>query len=103
MNILKGLTARAGAPIMASGLVSALLLFAPPAAPAEADGVASGVYDDSLMIGFDPATRIVTGYFYGHSGDVDGVVDQFVCAFYLKGKLSGSRSLISTYDPSAPA
>ena len=78
-------------------LLSMLLLAASPPAHAQDTSIASGVYDELLM-GFDPTTRIVSGYYYSETGG-----GQFSCIFYLSGKLSGASAPISTYFPEEPA
>jgi hypothetical protein len=97
MNPHHGLTAQTGALILAGAGMSALLLSAPPAARAGEVGIAGGVYSDGLIIGVDPATRIVSGYYSSQTGG-----GQFSCIFYLTGKLRGPSSQISTYFPGTP-
>lgn len=72
-------------------LLSMLVLAAPP--PAHAQDIASGVYDE-LLIGYDPATQVVSGYYSSETGG-----GQYSCIFYLSGKLSGASAPISTYYP----
>ena len=78
--------------------LAVLLLVAPPAAHAENISVSTGVYSDGLLLGFDPTTRIVSGYYHSETGE-----GQFSCIFFVVGKLSGSGSIISTYFPEDPA
>ena len=59
--------------------------------------VASGDYGDGMLIGFNPSTKALTGYFSSETGQ-----GQFSCIFYLKGKLTGSPAAISTYFPETP-
>ncbi len=73
------------------------LLLAPFSAHAEDVGIVSGEYGE-MLIGFDPATRIISGYFYDTTGR-----GQFTCAFYLKGKLRSPSTPIATYYPATPA
>ena len=82
-------------------LIAALgmsLLLAPCAARAADAGLAGGDYGDGLLIGFDPATSAVTGYFSMKTGG-----GQFSCIFYLSGKLRGATAAIDTYFPETPA
>ncbi|WP_156967129.1 hypothetical protein [Paraburkholderia ferrariae] len=58
----------------------------------------SGDYGDGMLIGVNPATRAVTGYY-----SADNVNRQFNCIFYLTGKLGKSPISVSTYFPEAPA
>jgi hypothetical protein len=74
-----------------------LLLLIPFAARAAGVGIVSGSYDGDMLIGFDAATRVVTGYFSEEAGE-----GQFSCIFYLTGKLRDSEATISTYLPEAP-
>jgi hypothetical protein len=74
----------------------ALLILAPIAARAAAP--ASGAYEDGLLLGYDPATRVVTGYFSMEQGDPP----TFSCIFFLKGTLAGSAAPITTYFPETP-
>jgi hypothetical protein len=69
-------------------------------APAHDGDVVSGDYD-GMLIGFNSATRIVTGYFDEYIGGKPGPT--FSCIFYLTGKFNGSSARISTYFPDAPA
>lgn len=55
--------------------------------------IASGEYGE-LMIGVDPATATVTGYYSSSTGR-----GQFACIFFLTGKLQGSQARITTYYP----
>lgn len=71
-----------------------LLTLAAPAARADEPDVAAGIYSDGLLVGFDPATRMVTGYYSSETGR-----GQFRCIFFLKGRLTGSGADIATYFP----
>jgi hypothetical protein len=87
-------------PILGVAAFSAAILGAQVYAfPARADDtdIVSGAYDD-MLIGFDPATRVVTGYFFSQT-----VRGQFSCIFYLKGVLHGPSAHVSTYFPETPA
>jgi hypothetical protein len=70
--------------------------------PAEAAStpstMVSGDYGDGMLIGVNPATQAVTGY-YSAAGN-DG---QFSCIFYLTGRLGRSPVPVSTYFPETPA
>jgi len=79
-------------------LLSMFLLVATTTAQAKPNDISTGVYSDGLLMGFDPATGIVSGYFQSETGE-----GQYSCIFYLSGKLSGPRSPISTYFPEEPA
>jgi hypothetical protein len=78
--------------------LAALLLRPLPAAAAE-PGVVSGAYDDAMLIGYDRATRIVSGYFDMEQGGQP----TFSCIFYLRGTLAGSTAKVATYYPETPA
>lgn len=78
-------------------VLASLLLLWPVTTYPDAVGVASGAYGE-MLIGFDPVSRIVTGYFHSQSGG-----GQFSCIFYLTGRLSGSKALVSSYFPETPA
>ena len=71
---------------------------AQPARAASA-GVTSGAYEDALLIGFDPMTGMVSGYFREERGERPS----FSCIFYLKGPLQGAQASIETYFPETPA
>lgn len=77
-------------------LAAALLVSGPAlAAPAT---LSTGAYENTLLLGYDPATGLVTGYFnmvYPGPPEVS-------CAFYLKGKLAGAKAAIDTYYPDDP-
>jgi hypothetical protein len=60
--------------------------------------VVSGDYGDGMLIGVNPATHAVTGYYAA-----DNVNGQFSCIFYLAGKLGPSPIPVSTYFPETPA
>jgi hypothetical protein len=75
-------------------LLAALAACAGPAAAAPA----AGVYDDTLLIGVDPATGAVSGYFDMSQGEQPS----FSCTFYLRGRLSGRAVTVDTYFPDDP-
>jgi len=76
--------------------LASLLLLWPPASQAEAGGVASGVYRE-MLVGFDPASRMVTGYYSSETGE-----GRFSCIFYLAGQQVGAKAALSTYFPETP-
>ena len=78
--------------------LSLSLLVQPRPALTREVGVVSGLYDGGMMVGFDPATQMTTGYFSSETGQ-----GQFTCIFYLEGKLQGSKVAVSTYFPGAAA
>ena len=65
---------------------------------ARAGAPASGAYEDGLLLGYDPATHTVTGYFSMEQG----LQPSFSCIFFLKGALAGSAAAITTYFPATP-
>jgi len=75
----------------------ALTLLAPIAASAATIG--TGAYQDGLLLGYDPASHVVTGYFSMEQG----LQPSFSCIFFLKGPLAGSGAAIDTYYPETPA
>jgi hypothetical protein len=58
--------------------------------------VQSGVYDE-LLVGYDPDSRVVSGYFNGQTGG-----GQFTCIFYFQGKWEGSLVKIESFFPETP-
>lgn len=90
---------RRSAPTFVSALLSVFLVVAPPAAHAQTTRISTGVYSEGLLMGFEPTTQIVSGYYKSERGDGRPV---FSCIFYLKGKLKGPSSVISTYFPGEP-
>jgi hypothetical protein len=60
--------------------------------------IATGSYADAMLIGYDPASGALSGYFDMQRGDPP----MFSCIFYLSGKLSGSAATIRTYFPQTP-
>ena len=84
--------------LMAAFLVLATPALASPQSAGAPDAdIVSGDYD-TLLIGVDPATRTVTGYFQDSTG-----AGQFSCTFYLTGKLHGRETPIRTWFPETPA
>jgi hypothetical protein len=75
----------------------ALLFIAPPPALA-APPISAGAYNDAMLIGYDPATGIVRGYFDMQRGEQPS----FSCIFYVHGKLVGSKAAIETFFPATP-
>jgi hypothetical protein len=74
-------------------------LIAPNVAAAKDADLASGRYEDSMLIAFNPATGAIHGYFNESRGEPG----QFSCIFYLTGTLRGSKTEVSTFDPETPA
>ena len=84
--------------LMAAFLVLATPVLVSAQSPRAPDAdIISGDYD-SLLIGVDPATQIVTGYFQDSTG-----AGQFSCIFYLAGKLHRPNTPIRTWFPETPA
>jgi len=61
--------------------------------------IASGAYENTLLIGVDPATGDVRGYFDMTQGGGPPVIS---CAFYLKGRLAGAKAAVDTFYPDDP-
>jgi hypothetical protein len=77
----------------------AALLPAPFPAIAAGPGIVSGAYDDAMLVGYDPATKIVSAYF-----DMEQPGPPTIsCIFYLRGTLAGSKAKVATYFPETPA
>jgi hypothetical protein len=72
------------------------LVLAAPALAAAAS--TSGAYNDAMLLGYDPTTQEVSGYF----DMTQGGPPSFSCIFYLHGKLAGSSAAIDTYFPQTP-
>jgi len=72
---------------------------------AEARPLRPGAYG-GLLLGYDPSTQVVSGYFQTGTGLSDPANadsgPQFSCIFYLKGKYLGDQATIETYDPGTP-
>jgi len=83
---------------MRAWIVAGLLAVSAPAAAAAAP-LFAGAYENTLLIGFDPATGVVTGYF---DMEQEGP-PAMSCIFYLKGRLAGGAAQVDTYDPADPA
>lgn len=70
--------------------------------PVLAQSPATGSYDE-LDIAYNPATKIVTGYYESSTGYDESTGNaRFSCTFYLEGKLEGNRAKISTCYPPEP-
>lgn len=65
---------------------------------ADAAPIASGAYDNTLLIGVDPASGAVSGYFDMTRGEQPS----FSCIFYLKGRITGDAATVDTYFPDDP-
>ncbi|HXQ16382.1 MAG TPA: hypothetical protein VN814_17320 [Caulobacteraceae bacterium] len=63
-----------------------------------APAIGGGVYDNSLILGVDPATGAVSGYFDMSQGGQPSIS----CIFYLKGWLAGRSAAIDTFFPDDP-
>ncbi|MFI4933187.1 MAG: hypothetical protein ACHP7N_01075 [Caulobacterales bacterium] len=81
-------------PLLASLAAMAALMASAAPAP-----LASGAYEEALLIGYDPASGVVSGYFDMTQGEQPS----FSCVFYLKGRISGGAAAIDTYFPQTPA
>ena len=75
------------------------------ASGAEARPLRPGAYG-GLLLGYDPSTQVVSGYFQTGTGlsdwDNPDSGPQFTCIFYLKGKYQGDQATIETFDPATP-
>jgi hypothetical protein len=79
-------------------LVTIAMALALPAA-ARAAGLVSGAYEEALLVAYDPASGVVSGYFDMTQGEPPA----FNCIFYLKGRLAGGAAKVDTYFPGDPA
>lgn len=62
----------------------------------------SGVYAE-LLVGVDPQTQTVTGYYQNGTGsNADHSGPQFSCVFYLVGKKTGESYAVQTWFPGDP-
>lgn len=61
--------------------------------------IASGAYENTLLIGVDPATGVVSGYFDMTQGGGPPVIS---CTFYLKGRLAGAKAAVDTFFSGDP-
>jgi hypothetical protein len=61
--------------------------------------IASGAYDNTLLIGVDPASGAISGYFDMTQGGGPPVIS---CAFYLKGHIAGPKVVVDTFYPDDP-
>jgi hypothetical protein len=84
--------------LLAAGLAAQL---AGPAARAADRPLAAGRYGD-LLLGYDPASKVVTGSFQSGTGDDGHGQPRFSCIFYLRGTLENGRATIETYFPATP-
>ncbi|MEP9357391.1 hypothetical protein [Sphingomonas sp. KR3-1] len=84
---------------MRRSLAAAALAILAVIPAAQAQDLAAGDYGGELLIGFDPATRTVTGYFQSFTGDRQ----QFSCIFYFSGTLRGRQAPVRSYFPATPA
>jgi hypothetical protein len=57
--------------------------------------IQSGAYDNTLLIGVDPVSGQVSGYFDMTQGDQPS----FSCIFYLRGRLAGGTARVDTFFP----
>ena len=80
------------------GLFLALGLVTLPGLAGATPTIASGAYDNTLLIGVDPATSAVSGYF----DMTRGGQPSFSCIFYLKGRLAGRMGKLATFFPGDP-
>jgi hypothetical protein len=78
-------------------LVAALAAFSPTLAAA-APWIPSGAYDNTLLIGVDPASGAITGYF----DMTQGGQPSFSCIFYLTGRIAGASGAVDTFFPDDP-
>jgi hypothetical protein len=69
-----------------------------PLAASAAAPIESGSYNDAMLVGYDPATGVISGYFEMRQ---DGP-PTISCIFYLHGKLGGGTAAIRTYFPETP-
>ncbi len=83
---------------MRAFLAALSLLLAAPAAALAAAPVVSGSYNEAMLLGYDPASGHVSGYFNMTRGENPS----FSCIFYIGGKLAGGRAAIDTWYPAEP-
>jgi hypothetical protein len=77
--------------------LAALLAVAPAASHAAPAAIASGVYDNTLILAVGPGGRL-SGYFaMSQAGP-----PQIDCIAYLRGKLAGSSGAVSSTEPGLP-
>jgi hypothetical protein len=81
-----------------AAILSVALAALAPVAAAAPPSIASGAYDNTLLVGVDPASGVVTGYF----DMTQGGQPSFSCIFYLKGHLAGAAASVDTFFPDDP-
>jgi hypothetical protein len=88
-----------GTRVAAAYAALTLIWIAPAGTPSRADEllVQPGVYEGLLLVGYDPTTKTVSGYF---SEELGG--GQFSCIFYLTGEVGGAAARIASYFPKTP-
>jgi hypothetical protein len=60
----------------------------------------SGYYSDNLNLAYNPANKLITGFYENHSGYDDSTQTfSFSCMFYLEGKLTDTAITVKTYYP----
>ncbi len=79
-----------------AAIFAVLATLAPIPAVAAPASIASGAYDNTLLVAVDPASGAVTGYFQMTQGET------FSCIFYVKGRLAGVGAAVDTYFPDDP-
>ena len=77
--------------------LAALLAIEPATSHAAPPAVASGVYDNTLILAVAPDGR-VGGYFYM----IQAGPPEIFCSAYLRGRLIGNGGAITAYEPAAP-
>ena len=81
---------------MRASLIAGVIALAPGLAASA--GLGTGAYDEGLLIGYDPADAIVSGYYNASRGEAPG----FSCIFYLQGRLAAGSARVVTYFPAEP-
>lgn len=63
-------------------------------------GPVSGEYESGLKLAYDNNKKVLSGYFESYTGwDERTKKPRFSCIFYIQGKSTGRKSIISTYYP----